>query len=145
MVLHIPEVAIALLRIPMDREEIVLRQLEHQREQDQQLAHNLEVDVSRKELDLGPVLPDHRRVVAVIRRDEFRDVVDLRVVFDARFDLAQSERFVAVVPAVLEVRAVLEFFCLGEVENLFAQAELPVDFVLRQAEVGDVEKSCMQG
>lgn len=120
VVLHVPEVAVALLVVPVEAEEVVLGQLEHEREQHEQLAHNLEMDVPRERLDLVPVLAHHSRVSARVRvlGREFGDVVDLRVVLDprARLQFAEPLRLVPVVPAVFEVGAVLQFFFLWQVE-----------------------------
>jgi hypothetical protein len=132
---------ITLLVITVDVQEIVLGQLEHQREQHEELAHNLEMDVLCEIPDLVPMVGDDLGVIARVLLGEFRRVVDLRVVLDAVLDLADPERLVAVVPAILEVGAVFELLLRGELEDLFAQAELPVDFLLREAEVDDVEEA----
>lgn len=42
---------------------------------------------------------------------------------------------------MLEVGAVFEFLFYREVEEVFADGELAVDFCLRKAEVGDIEES----
>jgi hypothetical protein len=132
---------ITLFVITVDVQEIVLGQLEHQREQHEELAHNLEMDVLCEIPDLVPMVGDDLGVIARVLLGEFRRVVDLRVVLDAVLDLADPERLVAVVPAVLEVGAVFELLLRGELEDLFAQAELPVDLLLREAEVDDVEEA----
>ena len=99
------------------------------------------MDVLCEKPDLIPVLLDQRRMVARVPLGEFGRVVDLRVVLDAVLDLADAQRLVAVVAAVFEVGAVFDLLRGGEVEDLLAQAELPVDLLLSQAEVGDVEEA----
>ena len=99
------------------------------------------MDVLGEKPDLIPVLLDQRRMVARVPLGEFGRVVDLRVVLDAVLDLADAQRLVAVVAAVFEVGAVFDLLRGGEVEDLLAQAELPVDLLLSQAEVGDVEEA----
>lgn len=142
VILHVPEMAITLLVVPVVLEEEILGQFEDDGEEDEQLADDLEMDVSREAFDLGPVSRDDGRVVARVPSGEFGNVVDLRVVADAGLDLAGPQRLVAVVPAVLEVGPVLEFLVHGEFKDLLAQTELSIDLVLAQAKIGDVEESC---
>jgi hypothetical protein len=101
------------------------------------------VDVHCELLDLVPVLLDDGRVLAfrVLCR-EFGDVVDLRVISDASasFDLPRTEGLVAVVTPVFEVGAIFDLLVGWKIKDLLAQAELTVDWVLGQAEIGDVEE-----
>lgn len=100
------------------------------------------MDVPREGLDVRTVLVDHLWVRPLQLRDELRDVVDLRVVDDARAHLPESKRLISVVPAVLKVRAILELLLGWKLEHLLANGKLFIDLLLRQAEVDDVEKSC---
>lgn len=72
--------AVALLVVPVPLQEKVLRQLEHEREQHQQLVDDVVVDVPREGLDLGAVAVDDVGVWLIKGGDELRDVVDLGVV-----------------------------------------------------------------
>lgn len=108
MILHISEMAITLFRITMVLQEVIFRQLKHDGEKHEQFPHDLIVDVLGEILDLIPMLPDQLGMAPFTLGDEFGDVVDLRVVFDAVLDLPETERFVAVVAAILEVGTVLE-------------------------------------
>jgi len=147
MILHIPEMAITLrLLIPMNLQEVILWQLQHKRKQHKQLIHNLEMDMLCKGLNLPPVILYQFRMTVFLRilRCELRNVIDLGVIFHAVSDFADAEWFISVVAAVLEVGAVFDFLGGGEVEDLFAQSELAVDFGLGEAEVCDVEETCLR-
>ena len=80
----------------MNLQKIVLRQLQHQRKQHEQFLHDLEMDVFREGLDFRPVFVDDFWVGPLVQVGEFRNVVDLGVIFDAVFDLADGFGFVAV-------------------------------------------------
>jgi hypothetical protein len=143
VIFHIPEMTVALFLVAMILQKEILGQLEHNGEEDQQFPRNLEVDVLCEVLDLVPVLLDDGRVLAfrVLWR-EFGDVVALRVISDASagFDLPRAEGLVAVVTPVLEVGAIFDLLVGWKIKDLLAQAELTVDLVLGQAEIGDVEE-----
>jgi hypothetical protein len=141
MVLHIPQMTIASHIVAMPLEEEVLWELEDDGEEYEKPADDVVVDVPRESLDSGAVLIDHRRLRPLELRYELGDVVNLRVVVDARPHLTQAQRLVSVVPAVLDIRAVLELLLGWEVEYFLADGELLIYLRLCQTEVDDVEKS----
>ena len=132
--------AVTLLFIPVDIQKIVLRQLQHQRKEHKQFPHNFKMDVLGEILDLLPMFLHHIGMLTPVSLDKLRRVVNLRVVLDAIPDLADAARLVAVVAAVLEVGSVFDLLVCGQVEDLFAEAELAVDFFLGEAEVYNVEE-----
>lgn len=142
MILHISEMTITLLRVTMVLQEEILGQLKHDGKKHEQFPHDLIVDVLGEILDLIPMLPDQLGMAPFTLGDEFGDVVDLRVVFDAVLDLSETERFVAVVATMLEVGTVLELLLGRQVKNLLAEAELSVDLFLAEAEVGNIKEAC---
>jgi len=144
VVLHIAEMTVTVLGVAVNLQEVILWQLQHQCEQDEQLAHDLKVDVLRKIPDLVPMLADHGRMRAFILRHKFGDVVDFRVVLDARLDLSDPQGFVSIVSAILQVGAVFNLLFRGQVKHLLAQAELSINFFLREPEVGNVEETCFE-
>jgi hypothetical protein len=141
MILHVSKMAVGFLLIAVMLQEVIFRQLEHDSEQRQQFSYNLIVDMLREDFDLVPVLPNHFRLRPLVCRDKFRDIKDFSIVEDSWPNFSESERFVAVVAAVLEVGAVFEFFGGGELEDLLADGELAVDLFLGEAEVDDVEEA----
>jgi len=130
MVLHPAEMIVTLLVVAMVLQKIVLGQFQDYREQDQQFAHDLGMDVPGKMLDFIPVVLDKLRVFAGVLGDELGNVVDFRVVFDPGLDVADAERLVAVITAVLEVGAIFHLLVRRQLEDLLAQAELSVDLFL---------------
>lgn len=65
----------------------------------------------------------------------------LDVVAESRKQLDGALRPVSVVVAVLEIRTVLEFLFGRQVEDFLADGELAIDFLLAEAEIGDVEEA----
>ena len=94
-----------------------------------------------EDFDLVPVLPDHFWLRSLVSRDEFRDIENFSVVEDSRTDFSETQGFVAVVAAVLEVGAVLQFLGDRELEDLLADGELSVYLFLGKAEVDNVEEA----
>lgn len=129
----------------MAQQEELLRQFQDDGEQDEELSRDVFVDVARKGLDVGAVSVDHGRMRARQLGYELGDVVDLGVVEDPRAHLAQAERLVPVVPAVLQVGAVLELLLRREFEDFPADGELLVYLLLREAEIDNVEESLNGG
>ncbi|KIH86865.1 hypothetical protein SPBR_08101 [Sporothrix brasiliensis 5110] len=133
VVLHVAQVAVGQLVVAVVGGQGVLGQLEDQGKEHEQLADDVVVDVAGKVLNLGPVGRDHGRMGPLgVGGDELGDVVDFRVVGDAGRHLAQAQRLVAVVAAVLEV---------GALKHRLANGKLAVDLLLAQAKVDNVEEA----
>lgn len=108
MVLHIPQVIPTALLIPVSlHEPLLILESQHHSKDNQELFHDLLMDALRERLDRAPVLSHDVRVgPAGMLGDELRDVVDLKVVLDARDEVASPGRLPAVVVALLEGGAV---------------------------------------
>ena len=107
VIFHVPQMAIALFRIPMTFEEICLGQLEYNCEEYQELRHDIFPDMSSEPFNLGPMLFYECRVRSFIFWYELWYIIDFGIVELARSNLPQSERLVAVVSSMLEVSSIL--------------------------------------
>lgn len=144
---HIPQVvpALLLITVPLEKPLLVL-EAEHHGEHDQELFNDLLVNALRERPDRGPVLPDHVRVGAAgVCGDELGDVVDLKVVLDARYEVAGPRGLPAVVIALLEGGAVGRLGRVWEGQDRVREGELGVDLTWSQAVIGNVEEACFFG
>lgn len=136
--------AVGFFAITMALNEIVLGQFQDNREENQQLGDYVVDDMLPETFDLVPVVLDELRVRTLVMRDKLWNVVDFSVVVLAGHDLADPERFVTIVSAILEICAIFDLFLGREVEELFSDCKLPVDGFLAQTEVDDVEESWLE-
>jgi hypothetical protein len=111
-----------------------------------------------KSLNLRAVLVDNFGLRALQGRNEFRNVVYFGVVKNTGLDFllhvrvflsqvtqlletySKTQWFISIISAILEIGAILEFLFGGKSEQLLSNGELPIDGVLRQTKVDDVEK-----
>lgn len=73
--------------------------------------------------------------------DEFRDVVDLGVVFYTWSNFSETKRFVAIVATILKVGSVFQLLLRRKLEKLFANGKLTINCFLAETKVCDVEES----
>jgi hypothetical protein len=80
VVLHISQMAVALLTVPVSLEEVVFRKLQDDGEQHEQLRYDVVVDVPGELLDFRSVLVDDIWVGPLESWDELGNIVDLGIV-----------------------------------------------------------------
>jgi hypothetical protein len=81
----------------------------------EQLENDLLVNVTMECFDLGIVLLNNRGMSSLVPFDEFEDIVELDIVVKAGEDFDGPKRPIAIVAAVFQVRAMLQFLLFGEV------------------------------
>ena len=133
--------ALAHIIVLMALRERVLRHLQHNRNQDEQLLHDIFRNLALESLDLLAVLFDDVRTITVQLGQVLEHIQHLDIIRFARQDLAAALGSVAVVVTVHQVGLVLHLLLDGQGEEVLADGELPVDLVLGEAEVGDVEEA----
>lgn len=141
VVFHVAKVAVAVLVIPVNLEEVVFWQLEDDCYQYQKFADHFMVDMFAELIDGRPYVLDYLRMWSIVLRDGFGNVIDFSVVEDAGCQLADSFGFIAVIATVFEVGTVFQLFLCIEIKERFANGKLLIDLLLGKTEVGNVKET----
>ena len=99
------------------------------------------MDMFSKVFDLVPVLSNNFWLRTLVLRYELWNIEDFGVVKDAWLYLADAQRLITIVAAVLEVRAVSQQFLRWESVEFLSDGELTIYLLLAEAEVDDVEEA----
>lgn len=143
MVNHVAQMTVANIVVAMAVAQIVLWQLEHDRNQSQQFLHRVLGNVALKLFNLRPVLVDNIRLRTLKLWDKLEDIVHFDIVTQAGEQLDRALRTIATIVSMLKVGSMPELLFYRELEDLFANGKLLVYFLLAQTKVGDVEEACL--
>lgn len=87
-------------------------------------------------LDLFAVLVDDVWMSPPKFRNELEDVVHFKIVSQIGKDLISSERTISTVVAMLQIGTIFELLFYWKVEDISANCELAIDFLLCKTESG---------
>lgn len=74
MILHVTEMAVTLLLIAVDLQEVVFGQFKYNSKENQELSNDLVMNMARKMFDLPSILVHNARLSPLKRGNKFRDV-----------------------------------------------------------------------
>jgi hypothetical protein len=159
VVLHVPEMTVRDgLLVPVTDGKIILGKLEDDGKQSQKLLNHIVVDVAGEVLDLRLIVLDDAWMGPLQCRDEFGNVVDLRIVENAignflfcqlmwprqqgeELTYTEAKWLVPIVAAVLQVGSILEFLLCRELKKRLPNGKLTVHRLLVKAKIHNVEES----
>lgn len=143
MVFHVSKMVTATLLIPVPFEKpLFVFKLQRNSEHDKQLIHDLLVHVLGEALNGRQVALDDIRVRSIaVLGNKFRNIVDFKIVLDARYQVACSDWLPTIVIASFQVRSVFQSCFFWKRQYRLPQSKLCVDLISAQTMVLDVKEA----